>query len=287
MRLLMASMVSAVWLVVGLTSFGTAYAEEKEIATGNKPSTFNFRINPYVRHNEFENDGSTTDYSVFLMTPVKWPWADDGAFVIEGPVARDNRFEDVNYLPPEMRQDETGTGDFVLRLPSAYKPFMGAGLQWAPLFIPEVTIPTGSDGVSSETLIGSPGGGVVMKNPNNPSWWVALVQFYDFDMAKSSGQPDINRIRLRWFWQWMVNPKERIYIMPEFQSVIDFETDEENFWIAPEFGKVISPPAPGKTGFVVYGKPGFGVNNEDNSFDREWSVEVGVRWMWSSFPLGN
>ena len=57
-------------VVLPLTGVANA-AEQKEVKTGNKPSTFNYRINPYVRSNFFENDGETHDYSLFVMTPVK------------------------------------------------------------------------------------------------------------------------------------------------------------------------------------------------------------------------
>jgi hypothetical protein len=36
----------------------------------------------------------------------------------------------------------------------------------------------------------------------------------------------------------------------------------------------------------VYAKPGFGIGNKSNSFEREWSMEVGVRWMWDELPFG-
>jgi hypothetical protein len=49
---------------------------------------------------------------------------------------------------------------------------------------------------------------------------------------------------------------------------------------------VIRPIQGSSAGFVVYAKPGFGIGNKSNSFEREWSMEVGVRWMWDEFPLG-
>ena len=69
-------------LLVVLLLTGVTSAQQQEIKTGNKPSTFNYRINPYVRYNFFENDGEVHDYSVFMMTPVKWFGKFPGAFVI-------------------------------------------------------------------------------------------------------------------------------------------------------------------------------------------------------------
>ncbi len=274
-----------VWALCATMLLPSAMAQEEEVKTGNKPSTFNYRINPYVRHNAFENEGTTTDYSLFAMAPVKWPWALDGAFVYEGPIVRHNDFEDVNTLPAAARTEETGFGDAVLRAPGILKPFEFASLNWTPVIIPEVTIPIGSDDVSGETFIGSPGGGFVISSPNSKRWFLAAIQFYDFDIAKSSGRPDVNRVRLRYFWQYLLSPKHKIYVMPEFQAVFDFEEDENSFWIAPEIGKVFSTPQGKKAGFVAYVKPGVGFGNRSNSFEREWSVEVGIRWMWNAFPF--
>ena len=164
-----------------------------------------------------------------------------------------------------------------------FTPFQTGNLTWIPVVIPEVTLPTGSDGITADTFIVSTGAGFVISS--SPRWFVALVQFYDFDLSRTTGQPEVSRFRLRYFWQYMVSPKHRIYIMPEFQAVIDRKTREESYWLAPEIGKVITPIQGSKAGFVVYAKPGFGISNMGNSFERDWSFEVGVRWMWDDFPL--
>jgi hypothetical protein len=42
--------------VIATTNSASAgEASSGEIKTGNKPSTFNYRINPYIRHNTLEN----------------------------------------------------------------------------------------------------------------------------------------------------------------------------------------------------------------------------------------
>ncbi|MGI9325781.1 MAG: hypothetical protein ACR2PZ_11225 [Pseudomonadales bacterium] len=277
LRTIVGTAVCALAMIATTNVASAAEASSGEVKTGNKPSTFNYRINPYIRHNSLENGTEVTDYSVFAMAPVKWFGKAPGAFVYEGPISRDQDFTDIGGV------ESTGMADPVIRGPFILKPFQLGKYNWIPVIIPEFTLPIGSEELTGDTLVFSPGGGFVISS--NPRWFAALVQFYDTDISKSSGRPDVDRLRLRYFLQYMISPKHRFYMMAEFQGVFDFETDEENFWFAPEFGKVITPPKGDKAGFVVYAKPGYGINNQSNSFEREWSLEVGVRWMWNSFPL--
>ena len=43
------------------------------------------------------------------------------------------------------------------------------------------------------------------------------------------------------------------YVLPEFQPVYDFVSDELSFWIGPEIGKMLAP------GRIVYAKPPLGL----------------------------
>ena len=266
------------WRMISQTESAQDQAGDGGVKTGNKPSTFNYRINPYVRYNKLENGAEIMDYSVFLMMPVKWFGLFEGAFVYEGPVVRDQDLTDIGG------GKDTGYADPVIRAPMIFKPFQTGKFNWIPVFIQEFTLPWGSGELGGDTLVMSPGGGFVISS--NPRWFLAAIQFYDFDISKSSGAEDVNRIRMRYFLQYMASPKHRIYVMPEFQASFDFETDENNFWIAPELGKVIRPVQGSSAGIVVYAKPGFGIGNKSNSFEREWSMEVGVRWMWDELPFG-
>ena len=182
--------------------------------------------------------------------------------------------------------DETGFGDPIIRFPMIWDSFKLGKLAATPVFIQEFTLPFGSSDLSGDTFIVSPGAGLVIANPMNPRWFVALIQFYDFDADKGSKGSDVNRIRLRYFYQYMLSLKQRIYLMPEFQASFDLENGENSFWFAPEIGKVVRPGMGNKPSFVVYGKPGVGIDNQSNSGDREWSLEVGFRLMWDKFPLG-
>jgi hypothetical protein len=66
-------------------------------------------------------------------------------------------------------------------------------------------------------------------------------------------------------WGW--------YLMPEFQPVYDWENTNFSFWVGPELGKVLAP------GRIVYVKPGFGVDPDDE--EREWTFGVGFRWFFN------
>ncbi len=94
LRALMGTAVCALAMIATTNVASAGEAPSGEIKTGNKPSTFNYRFNPYIRHNSFENDAEVTDMSVFAMVPVKW-FGKDGAFVYEGPMSRDQDFSDI------------------------------------------------------------------------------------------------------------------------------------------------------------------------------------------------
>ena len=257
-----------------------------EIKTGNKPSTFNYRVNPWFRYTSLKNDVEIFDYTLFLMVPVKWPIGTEGAFVMEGPIVQHQDFTDASTLPPAARTEGTGLADLIIRMPMIWDPWILGSFRVVPLFLPEFTLPLGSDEVSGNTFIASPGAGVVISSLHSRRWWVALVHFYDIDLHKSDGSSDVERFRLRYFLQITLTKSPPIfYILPEFQAVWDFETGEQNFWFAPEFGWVVKPIKPGHAGVVVYFKPGFGVGAKSDSFDRDVTFEIGIRWMWDEFPL--
>ncbi len=60
--------------------------------------------------------------------------------------------------------------------------------------------------------------------------------------------------------------------LPEFQTIKDFENDHFSWWIGPEIGKLLAP------GRILYVKPGWGISPDEDSGDRDFSVEVGFRW---------
>ncbi len=127
-------------------------------------------------------------------------------------------------------------------------------------------------------MVLSPGITLVTDLPGGPpSGWVfvAFMNFFDFDVVKSLDRSDTLRYRGRWFWMQPLskpgpNLFDGLYILTELQPVYDFENDDFDLWIGPEFGKIVNPE------LTIYGKPGWGIDNE--SSDREFTFEVGFRW---------
>ena len=61
-----------------------------------------------------------------------------------------------------------------------------------------------------------------------------------------------------------------LYMLTEFQPMYDFETDEFDLWMGPEFGKILSE------GRILYIKPGWGFDVDP--VDRKFTLEVGYRY---------
>ena len=97
------------------------------------------------------------------------------------------------------------------------------------------------------------------------------MNFYQFDIWKDEGRPSQSMYIGRYFVMLPINKKHKIYLLPEFQPIYDFENDHFSFWVGPEIGKMFGP---GRIGYI---KPGFGVGVDDPAGDREWTLEIGVR----------
>ncbi len=61
------------------------------------------------------------------------------------------------------------------------------------------------------------------------------------------------------------------FLLPEFQPIYDFETNDFSAWMGLELGKLF---ALGRLGYI---KPGWGIDNSE-LIDREFTFEVGFRW---------
>ena len=81
--------------------------------------------------------------------------------------------------------------------------------------------------------------------------------------ATSAYQPDAHFLTLH---------PSGIYALPEIQPIYNFEDDHVSLWVGPEIGKILSP------GKIAYIKPGFGIDPDKGSGDRDWTFEVGFRW---------
>jgi len=105
--------------------------------------------------------------------------------------------------------------------------------------------------------------------------FVAALNLYFFDVYKEDSAPKTSRYVGKWFYmQPLTKPGPwwgGLFLLPEFQPIYDFETDDFSAWIGVEFGKMLAP------GRIAYIKPGWGVDNSEDT-DRESTFEVGYRW---------
>ncbi len=150
----------------------------------------------------------------------------------------------------------------------------------------ELSVPTATEDVlGEEALIVGPGITFAFDFPSNkPPFslgFIAAMNFYDFDMFKDDDREDTSRYRGRWFWmlpispptpEWSILDSSGLYIMTEFQPVYDFEEEHFSFWFGPEFGKIFAP------GRIAYIKPGIGVDPDEDEGDRDWTLEIGMRY---------
>ena len=193
--------------------------------------------------------------------------------------------------------DVVGMGDlnlrFFLQIDQWRFRFMDDQKNFSIFPVVETTLPTATkDVLGGEAWILSPGMTIVtdmpFKSPPLGLGFFAMMNFYDFDAIKDSRREDTSRYRGRWFWMQplsmpahMKDPEDTglqifnlagLYLLTEFQPVYDFEDDHFSFWVGPELGKIV------KDGVIFYGKPGFGVDPDEDKGDRKFSFEIGFRY---------
>jgi hypothetical protein len=182
-----------------------------------------------------------------------------------------------NGLPAEGDCEETGVGDMNLRF--LYRTDWNAlGADW--IIGAQFDFPTATDDVlGSETFSVGP-----MVAPiwdltfwPGPGAFAALMNFYFTDVFKDDGRDDVSMYVGRWFFMLPLRAPgpglfDGIYLLPEIQPIYDFENSEFSLWIAPEFGKILAP------GVIAYAKPGWGVNPDSLSGERDFTFEIGIRY---------
>ena len=193
--------------------------------------------------------------------------------------------------------DVVGMGDlglrFFLRPRQLEFPFMEGKKNFSLMPLVEFTIPTATkDVLGGEALIASPGVVVVfdlpIEKPPLGLAFFAMMNFYDFDLWRDSRVSHTSRFRGRWFYMqplsapaFLDNPEDKsfhifdlsgLYAMTELQPVYDFNESEFSFWIGPEIGKIL------REGNIVYAKPGFGIDPDEQDGDRKFTFELGFRY---------
>jgi hypothetical protein len=272
-------------------------AKPKAVDTGNDPRDFGSKFMPYYRYTELKNGLKADDFAIFGM----WAITKNFALTYETSIGKRVDIRDTaacaglpaidctgsvpgggflpNGLPAEGDGVEVGMGDTILRM------FWNVDATlWGGAVIPglQVTLPTATDPtLGSETVSGGPIITFVwdLKKYPAPGAFFAMMNIFEVDWMKDTGRGEIGRYMGRWFLQLPINKKHKLYILTEFQPVYDWEAEHFSFWFAPEFGKAFAPsPGVFRNGGAIYIKPGFGVNPDALYGDREFTVELGVRF---------
>lgn len=291
-------------------------------ATGTDPRDFSSKFMPYYRYMELENGVEVNMSTVFGMHAFNPRFA----MTYEWAVAMETDYSDVDefkqfkqgipqdgdlpHIGPDPGRggglpfadlleddgDVTGVGDLNLRFflrPEQWEwRFWGGEKSASVMPVLEATFPTATeDLLGDESMILSPGVTYVtdmpFESPPLGLGFLALMNFYDFDIFKDNSRSHTSRFRGRWFWMqplsmpaFMKDPNDAdyhffdlsgLYLLTEAQPVYDFRESDFSFWVGPELGKIV------KEGTIFYIKPGWGIDN-DNPGDREFTFEVGVRY---------
>lgn len=276
-------------------SFGGSVLAQEEDATGTDPRGFTSKLMPYYLHTELENDIEVDQVNLFGM----YAFSSDFAMTYDLPlwkevdVSGSSGFKAqrgavppigpnpggggggeplFSMIPSDGTQD--GIGDLGLRF--FYKPKAVQFETSSHMVGVEVTLPTATEEVlGGDAWILSPMYVYVRDVKLLSPGFFAMMNFYDFDVVGDDDRNYTSRYRGRWFlMQPLTRPGPRlldgIYLLPELQPVYDFRENDFSLWVAPEIGKMMPFGA-------VYLKPGFGIDNDDDS-DRDWTLEVGVRY---------
>jgi hypothetical protein len=262
-------------------------ADEEGIGdTGTDPRDFAPKFMPYYRYTELENELVQHEFVLFGL----FDFSPKFAMTYEIPLAMHRDITDTdafksatgqipgggfplpNDLPLDGEGDgkETGIGDMNLRFFYRIGNFLG--IDWLPGA--ELVFPTASEDVlGSETFIVKP----MLTAVRDIGFWpapgafLALMNFYAFDAWKDSRRDDVSQYIGRYFFMLPLHPSG-IYALPEVQFIYDFENDHASLWVGPEIGKLLAP------GRILYAKPGFGINPDEDEGDRKYTLEIGFRY---------
>jgi hypothetical protein len=245
----------------------------KQDATGNDPRVFSNKWMPYYRYTELDNGLKQQDLTAFGTMR----FSDRVGMFYEVPLAQKRDFSDIPGIPSGT--DAVGMGDIDMKF--LWRPEFG---DWtfgeggeksgSVMFGTDFVFPTATDDLlGGDALLFAPIVGFVWDMPLHG--FIAMLNLYYFDVYKKADAPDTSRYVGRWFY---MQPLSRpgpwyggLYVMPEYQPIYDFETDDFSSWLGVEFGKMF---APGRIGYI---KPGWGLGNSE-LIDRDFTFEVGFRW---------
>ncbi len=247
----------------------------QEDQTGTDPRAFSTKFMPLSRSTELENGLTQLDSTLFGTIG----FSPQVGMFYEVPVAQYRDFSDVSGFPPSIASDVIGMGDANVKFlgkPGALGFAYGKEgnkkgnvmLGW------ELVFPTATnDALAGNALVFAPIVAVVVDMPFYG--FVAALNLYEFDAYKTDSAPDTSRYVGQWFYMQPLTPPGRwwggFFLLPEFQPIYDFETEDFSLWIGVELGKILGP------GKIAYIKPGWGINNSEAT-DRKSTLELGLRW---------
>ena len=298
MNALPLSLFTMLLMAILTTPFSHAdeFVDPQEDATGTDPRGFTSKFMPYYINTTQENEDEVDQLNLFGM----YAFNEDFALTYDLPIWKETDVSgtrgfktlsglevgDIGPLPgggaggePLFREitgngKEDGIGDLGLRF--FYKPEALQFEKSSHMFGFEITLPTATEDIlGGDATILSPLYTYVRDIKLLSPGFIAMMNFYDFDIDKERGRHHTSRYRGRWF---MMQPLSRpgpklldgIYLLPELQPVYDFREEEFSLWLAPELGKMLPFGA-------LYMKPGVGINNGEDE-DRDWTFEVGIRY---------
>lgn len=252
-----------------------------EDETGTDPRDFAHKFMPYLRHTELEMGAEIDEIGLFGFYAISPTWG----LTYELPIKRVqvdkedilkmsggdylSGLNESDFLGNIDDIDETGLGDLNLR---TFVPVGRTGnVTW--MLGAETNLPTHTDDVLGADVWTA--GPIIVDVIDldflpMPGAFFAQMHIFQWDVAKDSDEESVGMYKGRWFLMIPINPTYKLYTLTEFQPVYDFYDDDFSLWIGPEFGKATDWGA-------YYIKPGFGIDN-DSDFDREWSLELGLRY---------
>jgi hypothetical protein len=244
-------------------------------ATGTDPRVFSDKWMPYYRYTELENGLTQQDLTAFGTMRFN----DRVGVFFEVPLAQYRDFSGVSGLPPGADSDAIGMGDIDLKFlwrPEALDFSYGkdGGKSGSIMFGTDFVLPTATDdALAGDALLFAPIAAIVLDMPLHG--FIAMLNLYYFDLYRDDSTPKTSRYVGKWFYmQPLTKPGPwwgGIFLLPEFQPIYDFETEDFSAWVGVELGKMFAP------GRIAYIKPGWGIQNSEST-DRDFTVEVGFRW---------
>jgi hypothetical protein len=245
----------------------------KEDQTGTDPRSFTDKWMPFYRHSELENGMTQQDVTAFGSLG----FSPRVGMFYEVPLSQYRDFSDVSGVPSGT--DAIGMGNIDLKFlwrPAALDFSYGkeGKKSGSVLLGTDYVFPTANDdALGGDAFLFAPIVALVADMPFHG--FIAALNLYYFDINKEDSAQETSRYVGKWFYmQPLTKPGPwwgGFFLLPEFQPIYDFQTDDFSAWIGVELGKMFAP------GRIAYIKPGWGIDNSEST-DRKSTIEFGFRW---------